>query len=112
LTQAAKSLQKAAQNALPRQFSPGQLPTESDSASRGSQPQGNPAEFDGANPESTVRRGRRRTWGQLQDQLDNDVQDTGREVLDSEYSGMIRRYRRDLARSRSQAPAAGQVPQK
>jgi hypothetical protein len=32
--------------------------------------------------------------------------------LDSEYSGMIRRYRRDLARSRSQAPAAGQAPQK
>ena len=28
----------------------------------------------------------------------------GREVLDSEYSGLIRSYRRNLARSRNAAP--------
>jgi hypothetical protein len=95
---------------LPQQFSPGQLPTDSGSSANGSQAQGNPAVFDGVDPAATVKKGRRRAWGQLQDQLDSDVQDAGREVLDSEYSGMIRRYRRDLARSRSQSPVSGQVP--
>jgi hypothetical protein len=109
LAQAAKALQNAARGALPQQFSPGQLPTDSGSSSQSSQSQGNPAVFDGVDPGSTVKKGRRRAWGQLQDQLDNDVQDAGREVLDSEYSGMIRRYRRDLARTRSQTPTNGQV---
>ena len=38
-------------------------------------------------------------WGQLQDELDSNIGDAGKEVLDNEYSELIRRYRRDLARS-------------
>jgi len=35
----------------------------------------------------------------LNDDLDADVSDAGKEVLDNEYSELIRRYRRDLARA-------------
>ena len=38
-------------------------------------------------------------WGQLQDELDADVSDAAREIMDNEYSELIRRYRRDLARA-------------
>lgn len=37
--------------------------------------------------------------GGLNDALDDDVSDAGKEVLDTEYSELIQRYRRDLARS-------------
>lgn len=111
LAKAARSLQSAAKGALPNRFSPGQLSADSSQASSDPKSEGNPAIFDGVNPMSTVKKGRRRQWGQLQDQLDNDVQDGGREVLDSEYSEMIRRYRRDLARNRNQSPS-GKTDQK
>ena len=111
LAKAARSLQSAAKGALPNRFSPGQLSADSSQASSDPKSEGNPAVFDGVNPMSTVKKGRRRQWGQLQDQLDNDVQDGGRDVLDSEYSEMIRRYRRDLARNRNQSPS-GKTDQK
>ncbi|MEN9556633.1 MAG: hypothetical protein RLZZ232_2919 [Planctomycetota bacterium] len=102
LAKAARSLKNAAKGALPSQFSPGQLSSDSSQASSDSKSAGNPAGFDGVDPAATLKKGQRRQWGQLQDQLDNDVQDGGREVLDQEYSEMIRRYRRDLARTRQQ----------
>lgn len=103
LADAAKSLKQAARNSLPARFTPGQLGSDSPaSADPGSK--GNAAIFDGAAPGVTVKRGQRRQWGQLQDELQNDVKDGGKEVLDSEYSEMIRSYRRNLARSRSASP--------
>lgn len=104
LADAAKSLKSAAKNSLPAKFTPGQLGSDSSQSSSDPGSRGNAARFDGVNPDVTVKRGQRRQWGQLQDQLDNDVQDGGREVLDSEYSGLIRSYRRNLARSRNAAP--------
>jgi len=104
LADAAKSLKNAAKNSLPARFAPGQLGSDSSPSSSDPGSRGNAGVFDGAVPDVTVKRGQRRQWGQLQDQLENDVKDGGREVLDSEYSGMIRSYRRNLARSRSTAP--------
>jgi hypothetical protein len=98
----AKALQNAAKGALPNQFSPGQLNSDGSTASSDPQGQGNPAEFDGQIPEVTRRKGKGRLWGQLQDELGNNVGDAGKEVLDNEYSELIRRYRRDLARSADQ----------
>ena len=99
LSNAAKALQNAAKRALPNQFSPGQLNSESSTASSDPRGQGNPAQFDGQNPDATGRKGKGRMWGQLQDELDSNIGDAGKEVLDNEYSELIRRYRRDLARS-------------
>ena len=104
LADAAKSLKNAAKNSLPARFAPGQLGSDSSQSSSDPGSRGNAAVFDGAVPDVTVKRGQRRQWGQLQDELENDVKDGGREVLDSEYSGMIRSYRRNLARSRNAAP--------
>lgn len=101
LARAAKSLQKAAQGALPNQFSPGQLSSDSAGAATDSKGDGNIAEFDGQIPNATRRKGQRRLWGQLQDELGNDVGESAKEVVDSEYAELIRRYRRDLARSAS-----------
>ena len=99
LAKAAKSLQKAAEGTLPNQFSPGQLNSDSAGAATDSKGDGNIAEFDGQIPHVTRRKGQRRMWGQLQDELGNDIGDGAKEVVDSEYSELIRRYRRDLARS-------------
>jgi hypothetical protein len=54
--------------------------------------------FNGRIPDGTRRTRNGRQWGALQDKLDDDIQDAGRESLDSEYAELIRRYRRDLAR--------------
>ena len=61
--------------------------------------EGNVSEFDGKNPSRTSKKGKARGWGKLNDDLDADVSDAGKEVLDKEYSELIRRYRRDLART-------------
>ena len=103
LAKAAKALQSAARKALPNQFSPGQLNSEPGSAAGEPKGEGNTAEFDGQDPASTRRKSNRRQWGQLQDGLDADVSDSGKEVLDNEYSELIRRYRRDLARQGQQS---------
>jgi hypothetical protein len=99
LANAARALQSAAERALPNKFSPGQLNSDGSSSSSDPQAQGNPALFDGQNPNATTRKGKSRQWGQLQDDLNSDIGDAGKEVLDNEYSELIRRYRRDLARS-------------
>ncbi len=99
MAKAAQALKQAAKGALPSQFSPGQLNSSADPSQGDPQGQGNPAEFDGASPNATTRRSRARNWGRLQDELDPDVKDAGREVMDSEYSEIIRRYRRDLAKA-------------
>jgi len=103
LAKAAKALQSAARKALPNQFSPGQLNSEPVSSEGDPKGQGNAAEFDGQDPDATRRKSNRREWGQLQDDLDADVRDGSKEVLDSEYSELIRRYRRDLARQGQQS---------
>ena len=98
MAKAAKSLQNAARSALPNQFSPGQL--SSDPGAAGDpKSEGNVSEFDGQDPNATRRKGTRRVWGRLHDDLDADVSDAGKEVMDNEYSALIRRYRRDLART-------------
>jgi len=98
MAKAAKSLQNAARSALPNQFSPGQL--SSDPGAAGDpKSEGNVSEFDGQDPNVTRRKGTGRVWGRLQDDLDADVSDAGKEVMDHEYSELIRRYRRDLARA-------------
>ena len=99
LAKAAKSLQNAARGALPNQFSPGQLNSDPGSAAGDPKNDGNVSEFDGQDPNVTRRKGTRRMWGRLQDDLDADVSDAGKEVLDNEYAELIRRYRHDLARS-------------
>ena len=99
MAKAAKSLQAAARSALPNQFSPGQLSSDPGSAAGDPKSEGNVSEFDGQDPNATRRKGTRRVWGRLQDDLDADVSDAGKEVMDNEYSELIRRYRRDLART-------------
>jgi hypothetical protein len=99
LEKAAKSLNAAARGALPRQFAPGQLSADSDGASGEPAAEGHVSEFDGQSPGATRRNGGGRRWGGLNDALDDDVSDAGKEVLDTEYSELIQRYRRDLARS-------------
>ena len=66
--------------------------------------EGNVSEFDGQNPDATRKKGQRRQWGGLNDGLDANVSDSGKESLDKEYSELIRHYRRELAR-------AGQKPE-
>jgi len=104
LAKAAKSLQAAARGALPNQFSPGQLSSDPSSDAGEPSAEGNVSEFDGQNPDPTRKKGQRRQWGGLNDGLDADVSDSGKESLDKEYSELIRRYRRELAR-------AGQKPE-
>jgi hypothetical protein len=99
MARAAKSLKDAARSALPSQFTPGQLSSEPSSAAGEPKGDGNVAEFDGKDPDATRRKGAGRLWGRLQDDLDADVSDAGKEVMDKEYSELIRRYRRDLARN-------------
>lgn len=99
MAKAARSLQQAARSALPNQFSPGQLSSDPGSAAGDPKSEGNVSEFDGQDPNATRRKGTRRVWGRLQDDLDADVSDAGKEVMDNEYSELIRRYRRDLARA-------------
>ena len=60
--------------------------------------------------ETTAPGGKRRVWGKLQDELDGENSDAGKDVLDSEYADLIRRYRRDLARTGE--PAPGPAPAK
>lgn len=112
LANAAKALQSAAKRALPNQFSPGQLNSDGSTASGDPQGKGNPAEFDGRNPKATSRKSTGRKWGQLQDELDSNIGDAGKEVLDNEYSELIRRYRRDLARSADKEAATKTDPKK
>lgn len=99
MAKAAKSLQAAARSALPNQFSPGQLSSDPGSGPGEPKDEGNVSEFDGQDPNATRRKGTGRVWGRLQDDLDADVSDAGKEVMDQEYSELIRRYRRDLART-------------
>ena len=97
LAQAARSLQQAASRSIPSQFTPGQLSSDNASNQSTAESRGNPAQFDGLDPLSKLLQGTRGNWGQLQDQLGDDVRDAGREVLDTEYSELIRRYRKNLA---------------
>lgn len=71
---------------------------------------GNTSQFDGKTPDATAPGGKRRAWGKLQDELDGENSDAGKDVLDSEYAELIRRYRRDLARTGE--PAAVPAPAK
>lgn len=66
---------------------------------------GNTSQFDGKTPDATVPGGKRRFWGKLQDELDGENSDAGKDVVDGEYADLIRRYRRDLARTGEPAPA-------
>jgi hypothetical protein len=109
MANAAQSLQNAARQALPGDFSPGRLNPEGSEASSDPRGEGNPAMFDGQIPGATGRQGRGRVWGQLQDELGSNVGDGSREVLDTEYSELIRRYRRDLARTAEPPPKSDSI---
>ena len=60
---------------------------------------GNDGEFDGRQVARSGRSGVQRDWGQLQDELTGEMKNNGPELIDSEYSDLIRRYRRELARA-------------
>lgn len=66
---------------------------------------GNTSQFDGKTPDATAPGGKRRAWGKIQDELEGENSDAGKDILDSEYADLIRRYRRDLARTGESAPA-------
>ena len=72
---------------------------------------GNNSQFDGQTPDATAPGGKRRVWGKLQDELDGENSDAGKNILDSEYADLIRRYRRDLARTGEPKPAPEQAPE-
>ncbi len=115
LQKAADEFEKAAKRPksdLPNQKSSGPLDSDRHEASSDPQGEGNPAEFDGKDPKATTRKGKNRVWGKLQDELNADVGDAGKDVVDNEYSELIRRYRRDLARSGDQDAAKKPDPQK
>jgi hypothetical protein len=99
LAEAAKSLEAAARGVLPNQFSPGQLSSDPPNSAGEPGAEGHVSEFDGQNPDATRLKGQGRQWGGLNDGLEGDVSDAGKEVLDAEYSELIRRYRRNLART-------------
>ncbi|MFO1001195.1 MAG: hypothetical protein U0936_12695 [Planctomycetaceae bacterium] len=69
---------------------------------------GNTSQFDGKTPSATAPGGKPRDWGKLQDELEGANSDAGKDVLDSEYADLIRRYRRDLARTGEPTPAPEQ----
>ena len=77
---------------------------------------GNTSQFDGKTPNATASGGRRGDWGKLHDELEGENSDAGKDVLDSEYADLIRRYRRDLARTGeptpNPAPAPSPTPEK
>jgi len=104
LSDAAKALADAAKNSLPQQFTPGQL---SDGGqSDGKSAMGNDGEFDGRNVARSLGSSVLRDWGQLQDELEGELRNDGAEIIDSEYSNLIRRYRRELARAVSETGKA------
>lgn len=72
---------------------------------------GNTSQFDGKTPDATAPGGKRSNWGKLQDELDGKNSDAGKEVLDNEYADLIRRYRRDLARTGESTPTPAPAPE-
>ncbi|MBL8820525.1 MAG: hypothetical protein JNL58_31165 [Planctomyces sp.] len=103
LSDAAQALTQAARNALPQAFTPGQLNEGQKNSGRGTSGTGNDQAWDGRNaPRSQQGRARLRDWGKLQDQLTEEIQEGAKDVVDSEYSELIRSYRRELARSVSE----------
>jgi hypothetical protein len=72
---------------------------------------GNTSQFDGKTPDATAPGGKRRAWGKIQDELEGENSDAGKDVLDSEYADLIRRYRRHLARTGEPAPAPAPAPE-
>jgi hypothetical protein len=97
LSDAAQALADAARDSLPQQFTPGKL--SDGGSSSGESAMGNDAEFDGRNVARSQFSSRLRDWGRLQDELSGDMKNDGPEVIDIEYSDLIRRYRRELARA-------------
>ncbi|MCA9061505.1 MAG: hypothetical protein KDA96_00520 [Planctomycetaceae bacterium] len=99
LSQAAQSLAEAAKNALPQQFTPGQLSDPGASSGKGRSARGNDAGFDGNLPGRTRGQHERRDWGQLNDELDGEMSGAATERPDSDYADLIRRYNREKARA-------------
>jgi hypothetical protein len=99
LSQAAQSLAQAARNALPQQFTPGQLSDTEGGDAAARQGRGNEGMWDGKSP--LARMGGRaggRDWGQLNDELNTEVLSGTTESADSEYGSLIRSYFKELAR--------------
>lgn len=105
LSDAARALADAARGALPQEFIPGQMSASSGATGgKGGQASGNGQGWDGQLPGTQRQRNdRTREWGLVNDELDGEMNDASRDVVDTEYSDLIRRYRRELARA-----AAGQ----
>lgn len=103
LSDAARALADAARNSLPQQFNPGELSDGGES--QGNSAMGNDAEFDGRDVARSGSSSRIRNWGALQDELDGEMKNSAGELIDSEYSGLIQRYRRELAKAVAGASA-------
>lgn len=114
LSDAAKALADAAKGSLPQEFTPGQVAGANGSnEGKGGQAAGNGQGWDGLLP-GAMRSlaGPARRWGQVNDELDGEMRDASKDVVDTEYADLIRRYRRELARaaageSAPKAPPSG-----
>ncbi|MFO0426828.1 MAG: hypothetical protein ACK526_09715 [Planctomyces sp.] len=109
LSQAAGRLQEAAGKSLPQSALPGRMTESQTSGTSGDSGTGQDAPWDGRSPRRSDRSGKRaRSWGQLQDRLNDSIQDGGQEFIDPEYSEQIRRYRRALAQDRTSSTSTSQ----
>ncbi|MFN8710407.1 MAG: hypothetical protein ACK50J_27355, partial [Planctomyces sp.] len=87
LSQAAGRLQEAAGKSLPQSALPGRMTESQTSGTSGDSGTGQDAPWDGRSPRRSDRSGKRaRSWGQLQDRLDDSIRDGGQEFIDPEYS--------------------------
>ncbi|MEQ9411337.1 MAG: hypothetical protein RIK87_26725 [Fuerstiella sp.] len=98
LSDAAKALAQAAQDALPQQYNPGQMNDGSDSASAGRDAMGNAAMWDGRVAGAAEGPAGSRDWGGLNDELDTETSDKGSVSRDSEYEALIRMYFREAGK--------------
>ncbi len=110
LSQAAKALANAARGALPRPFTPGQMTDGDRNPGQTNEAVGNDDRFDGQTPGQGRRAGSGLfTKGGVNDLLDEELSESGRDVVDGEYSDLIRQYRRELARAAAGLSGSGQT---
>ncbi len=99
LSAAAKALAQAAQDALPGQFNPGQMPESGEPSQAGRDAMGNAALWDGRVPDDAGKGRESRNWGQQNEELETETSDTAGVSHDSEYQALIRMYFREVARA-------------
>ena len=99
LNSAAKALAQAAQDALPGQFNPGQMPDSGEPSQAGRDAMGNAALWDGRIAAEAAKAAGSRDWGQQNDELETETSDAAGISRDSEYQALIRMYFREVARA-------------